>query len=66
MRTFWEDPALLVPGDLAYVNGAWDEIIRATPALDGWEDIYPVYVRLASDPESPLPLPMKKLVRVAR
>ncbi len=68
MRTFWEDPAFLVPGDLVRLRGVWEEATRVTTAPQEFTDaIYPrTFVRVASEPGAIFALNPDVMVRVAR
>ncbi len=61
MRIFKEDPAMLVPGDLAFLSGAWDQVrlvFRRRPDA--------TFVRVESDPFALIRVPAGETVKVAR
>ncbi len=69
MRIFNEDPAFLVPGDLAFLGGAWDQVSRVTvppPWAAGGDPFGRVFVRVESDPGRIFGLNPDVMVKVAR
>ncbi len=60
MRTFWEDPRFLAPGDLVIIDGAWDRVETVYAARERTVYVY------AGDAHTLYSLPADKLVRVAR
>ncbi len=58
MRTFNEDAAMLVPGDLVFVAGAWDEVFYTSSSPHGTGALFESGLNYLFRPG--------KLVRVAR